>query len=131
MAIFGGMQLMDDRKRKVTQKRQAARTQVRQFIDDVQFAGRRGRVQRLLHQLLAGGPLEHIRLDHMTRAAQLLDLGRCFGDDLYEREVRYLIDHEWAVTAEDILWRRTKRGLTLSKPQADELAAWLEAAKVA
>lgn len=36
-AIFGGMQLMDDRKRKVTQKRQAARTQVRQFIDDVQF----------------------------------------------------------------------------------------------
>jgi hypothetical protein len=36
-AIFGGMQLMDDRKRKVTARRQTARTQVRQFIDDVQF----------------------------------------------------------------------------------------------
>ena len=45
--------------------------------------------------------------------------------------MRYLIKHEWAVTAEDILWRRTKRGLTLSKPQADDLAAWLEDAKVA
>ena len=64
-------------------------------------------------------------------AKSMDDLGRCFGDDLYEREVRYLIDHEWAVTAEDILWRRTKRGLTLSKPQADELAAWLEGTKVA
>jgi hypothetical protein len=36
-AIFGGMSLIDDRKRKVTAKRQAARTQVRQFVDDVQF----------------------------------------------------------------------------------------------
>ncbi len=36
-ALFGGMQLMDDRKRKVTMRRQAARQQVRQFIDDVQF----------------------------------------------------------------------------------------------
>jgi hypothetical protein len=36
-AVFGGMQLMEDRKRKVTMRRQAARQQVRQFIDDVQF----------------------------------------------------------------------------------------------
>ncbi len=36
-AVFGGMQLVDDRKRKVAQRRQAARVQVRQFIDDVQF----------------------------------------------------------------------------------------------
>ena len=41
------------------------------------------------------------------------DLGRHFGADLYEAEVRYLIDQEWAVTAEDVLWRRTKRGLKL------------------
>ena len=34
-----------------------------------------------------------------------------FGADLYEAEVRYLMEHEWAVTAEDVLWRRTKRGL--------------------
>ncbi len=36
-AIFGGVQLLEDRKRKVTQRRQSARQQVRQFVDDVQF----------------------------------------------------------------------------------------------
>jgi hypothetical protein len=36
-ALFGGMQLLDDRKRKVQQRRQAARAQMRQFADDVQF----------------------------------------------------------------------------------------------
>ena len=53
-----------------------------------------------------------------TRAEQILngalshaDLGRHFGADLYEAEVRYLVDSEWAVTSDDILWRRTKRGL--------------------
>ncbi len=36
-AVFGGFQLAEDRKRRVTQRRQAARTQIRQFADDVQF----------------------------------------------------------------------------------------------
>jgi hypothetical protein len=36
-AVFGGMGLADDRKRKVAARRQAARTQTRQFLDDVQF----------------------------------------------------------------------------------------------
>ena len=36
-AVFGGMQLAEDRKRKVAMRRQAARGQVRQFLDDVQF----------------------------------------------------------------------------------------------
>jgi hypothetical protein len=36
-AVFGGMQLIEDRKRKVTQRRQNARGQIRQFCDDVQF----------------------------------------------------------------------------------------------
>jgi paraquat-inducible protein B len=36
-AFFGGMQLMEDRKRRVTMRRQNARQQVRQFVDDVQF----------------------------------------------------------------------------------------------
>ncbi len=67
-----------------------------------------------------------------TRAAMLLgsssrteDLGYCFGADLYEVEVRYLIDHEWAKTADDILWRRTKDGLRLSKEQAAILADYM------
>lgn len=53
------------------------------------------------------------------------DLGRHFGDTLYEAEVRHLIEKEWAATAEDILWRRTKRGLRLSKAEAKALDDWL------
>ena len=44
-------------------------------------------------------------------ARSYADLGRHFGDDLYEAEVAYLMDREWATTADDVLWRRTKRGL--------------------
>ncbi len=57
-----------------------------------------------------------------TRAAAMLhgtrniaDLGLWFGGDLNEAEVRFLREQEWAVTAEDILWRRTKLGLTLTR----------------
>ena len=71
-----------------------------------------------------------------TRAKALLglaksqaDLGRTFGADLYEAEVRYLIDHEWAVTAEDILWRRTKRGLTVSREEAAALDEYMKGLK--
>lgn len=63
-----------------------------------------------------------------TRARMLLglarsnaDLGRNFGADLYEAEVRYLVQNEWAMTAEDVLWRRTKRGLHLGREQAAAL----------
>ncbi|MGL4396926.1 MAG: glycerol-3-phosphate dehydrogenase [Hyphomicrobium sp.] len=54
-------------------------------------------------------------------------LGIDFGAGLSEREVRYLIAHEWAVTADDILWRRTKMGLRLSATQRDALEKWLSA----
>ena len=43
------------------------------------------------------------------------DLGRDFGADLTEAELRYLVRCEWAVSAADILWRRTKVGLRLSR----------------
>ena len=43
------------------------------------------------------------------------DLGEHFGAGLTQREVDYLIDHEWARTAEDILWRRTKLGLRVGE----------------
>jgi glycerol-3-phosphate dehydrogenase len=49
------------------------------------------------------------------------DLGRDFGAGLSEREVDYLIANEWAETAEDILWRRTKLGLRLTSEQAASL----------
>jgi len=70
-----------------------------------------------------------------TRARMLLgaaksaaDLGRNFGADLYEAEVRYLIAHEWAVSADDLLWRRTKRGLRLSAAQAAALDEYMREA---
>ena len=52
-------------------------------------------------------------------ARSLADMGHLLGPSLTEREVIYLKEHEWAASAEDILWRRTKAGLHLS---ADERA---------
>jgi glycerol-3-phosphate dehydrogenase len=53
------------------------------------------------------------------------DLGRNFGSDLYEAEVRWLMENEWARHAEDVLWRRTKRGLHLSAAQAAALEGYM------
>jgi glycerol-3-phosphate dehydrogenase len=61
----------------------------------------------------------------LADAAQAQDLGRHFGAGLYEREVRYLIRHEWAGTADDILWRRTKLGLRLTREERAGLEEWL------
>ena len=60
-------------------------------------------------------------------AKSTVDLGRHFGVDLYEAEVRYLMQHEWASTAEDVLWRRTKRGLRLTGEQAEALDRFMAA----
>jgi glycerol-3-phosphate dehydrogenase len=63
----------------------------------------------------------------LGEARRIEDLGRCFGAHLYEAEVRYLIGHEWAVKAQDVLWRRTKDGLRLSKEQAEALEEYMAA----
>lgn len=55
----------------------------------------------------------------------LEDMGVSFGGSLYEREVRYLVSEEWARTAEDILWRRSKLGLRLTTEERGRLAEWL------
>ena len=57
---------------------------------------------------------------------QISDLGRHFGAGLYEREVNYLIEQEWASTAEDIVWRRSKLGLRLSPREVNNLGDFLE-----
>ncbi|MBF7141613.1 MULTISPECIES: glycerol-3-phosphate dehydrogenase [Pseudomonas] len=56
---------------------------------------------------------------------RLADLGQYFGEGLYGREVDYLVKAEWARTAEDILWRRTKLGLFLDADAQQSLAAYL------
>ena len=48
-----------------------------------------------------------------------------FGADLYAFEVNYLVENEWAMSAEDVLWRRTKSGLRLDPAARDRLAAYL------
>lgn len=67
-----------------------------------------------------------------TRANQITsetvserNLGKHFGAGLYECEINYLIRHEWAVTVEDILWRRTKLGLRMTEQEKSVLAQWL------
>jgi len=66
------------------------------------------------------------RLERLLEGATALkDLGRHFGAGLHEREVRYLIDVEFARTAEDILWRRTKLGLELTAKEQKALADWI------
>jgi glycerol-3-phosphate dehydrogenase len=68
---------------------------------------------------------------HGSRGAEVLrdanalaDLGRHFGAGLYEREVRYFVEREWARSAADVLWRRTKVGLHMSDAERSEFDAW-------
>lgn len=56
-----------------------------------------------------------------------VDLGQPFGAQLTEAELRYLTRHEWARTADDVLFRRTKQGLHLSDPEKIDVANWMEA----
>lgn len=62
----------------------------------------------------------------LGRAAGIADLGRDFGQTLTEREVRYLMAHEFAQTAEDVVWRRSKLGLRLTKDEIAALDGWMK-----
>jgi glycerol-3-phosphate dehydrogenase len=53
----------------------------------------------------------------LQRATRLDDLGMRFGADLTAAEVRYLMTSEWAQTADDVLWRRSKLGLRFTDAQ--------------
>lgn len=73
---------------------------------------------------------------HGDRAARVLagvktvaDMGEIFGlglNLLCEREIEYLIAHEWALSAEDILWRRTKCGLHMDADEQARATAFIE-----
>jgi glycerol-3-phosphate dehydrogenase len=68
-----------------------------------------------------GSRLEAILGDAKGRA----DLGQAFGPELTEAEVRYLMTKEWARFPDDILWRRSKLGLTMPPADRDALAAFM------
>ena len=59
----------------------------------------------------------------------LADLGQPFGHGLFQAEVDYLARHEWARSAEDILWRRTKLGLRFTSDQVVRLERYLASKK--
>lgn len=65
--------------------------------------------------------------EFLDEARSLEELGEDFGGGLTECEVRYLCGREWAVSSEDILWRRTKLGLHLSVAQRQRLNEYLQA----
>jgi glycerol-3-phosphate dehydrogenase len=71
------------------------------------------------------------RIDRVLGEAKAFaDLGACFGADLTETEVRYLMTQEWAQEPDDILWRRTKLGLRFDAAQQAALAAFMAGSAV-
>ncbi len=57
----------------------------------------------------------------LEQSAKKDDLGQDFGATLTEREVEFLINEEWAMSVEDILWRRSKLGLHMTDEQKEKL----------
>ena len=68
------------------------------------------------------GALAH---EVLGNAAMVEDLGEQFDTELYACEVDYLVERERAVTADDVLWRRTKSGLQLAPARREALARYL------
>lgn len=67
------------------------------------------------------------RTDRIVKDAVSVEgLGRYFGGQLYEAEVRYLAENEWAMTAEDILYRRTKEYLHMTDDEMQAFADWFD-----
>jgi glycerol-3-phosphate dehydrogenase len=63
--------------------------------------------------------------DILGDARQKTDLGPAFGPELTAAEVRYLMQREWARFPDDVLWRRTKLGLTMSQADREALRAFM------
>lgn len=98
-----------------------------------------GDVQKLIGTLMSDYPFldrawaTRLIRAYGTEARQILgdaraatDLGATFGYNLTETEVRWLMQREYAKTADDVLWRRSKLGLRLSKVEAATLDRWMQ-----
>jgi glycerol-3-phosphate dehydrogenase len=80
------------------------------------------------HSRIPEATLRGVFRRHGTHADAVVgdgDLGEDYGAGLTEREVRYFVDQEWAQTADDVLWRRTKAGLLMSGAQRERVATAL------
>ncbi len=90
------------------------------------------------HPWLEAAEALRLARSYGTRAASVLGgakdragLGRDFGAGLHAAEIRYLMREEFAEEAEDVLWRRTKLGLRLTKNDAAALDAFMAAERAA
>lgn len=99
------------------------------FIDQPQLRAELGRE----YPWMPEGLIHRYVRTYGTRTRVLLgdrksleDMGHHFGANLFDAEVEYLVNHEWARNAEDILWRRTKLGLRLSKADIEHLQQHLD-----
>ncbi len=101
---------------------------------DFPAAGYEAEVGKLaaLYPFLEASLIRRLVRLYGTRARNLLgdasavaDLGKCFGSDLYEIEVKYLMKEEWALRPDDVLWRRTKRGLKIGEDGRKALEAYM------
>lgn len=63
----------------------------------------------------------------LGNATSVDEMGRHFGAQLYAREIDFLIEHEWAETADDVLFRRTKLGLRLDNAASRAVDAYVSA----
>ncbi|MFZ9478386.1 MAG: glycerol-3-phosphate dehydrogenase [Steroidobacteraceae bacterium] len=99
----------------------------------------RGDFDRFLGQLVAAYPglpatlLQRLARAYGSRAKRILgnatttaDLGEEVCPGLFAVELRYLVNVEWAKTAEDILWRRSKLGLHLPANAISRVDHWLQ-----
>ena len=67
------------------------------------------------------------RTDRMLDgAASWADMGRDLGAGMTEREAEWMRAEEWAVRAEDVLWRRSKLGLHMTPTERDAFTTWFE-----
>lgn len=70
------------------------------------------------------------RMDRILGHANgLEELGEHFGDDFYEAELQYLVEHEFAANAEDVLWRRSKLELHLDDAAKARIRDWFDRRK--
>jgi len=65
-------------------------------------------------------------LGFLSNKTSTASLGVNFGADLYQSEIDYLIEHEWATCANDVLWRRTKLGLFLTTEQIMQVEFYIQ-----
>lgn len=89
------------------------------------------------HPFLESKFIRRLARAYGTRAWDILkdvnkkaDMGEEFGGSLTEREVKYLVENEWAINVEDIVWRRTKLGIRMNDKQIEKLDNWMNKPKI-